>query len=453
MALGKQEERQSRLFVCMDAIPRSGGHAFYDVLQRLLHKNDFEKFVESLCAPFYADGKGRPSIPPARYFRMHLVSYFEGLQSERGLAWRCADSLSLREFLQLDHEQSVPDHSSLSRIRSRLSLEIHNEVFQWVIAVLNREGLIKGKRIGIDSSTMEANAAMRSIVRKDTGITYPQMLEHMAKESGIATHSRADLARMDRKRKDKKLSNKDWQSTSDADARIARMKDKTTRMAYKPEHAVDLDTGAILAAPLHFAHKGDTNTVAETISITTQTLKKLKKNPTKKNTPELVADKGYFAREIIKNATKAHWKTRISEPSHPYWYSWHGDIEARKAVYANRARLASEKGKASMRKRGELVERSFQHVLDRGGQRRAHLRGIENIQKVYLLAVAGFNLGLVMRKICKFGTPKGLGDALSMYIFAIFGLSSSVMLFVVVMREDENAMRQGEIIAVACMRF
>jgi len=248
MGLGKQKNRQHKLFFTRDELPSSPGHAFYDRLQTILKKYGFDRYVQDLCEPYYASGKGRPSIPPGRYFRMHLVGFFEGIESERGIQWRCADSLSLREFLLLDSKESVPDHSSLSKIRSRFSLELHQKVFTWVLEVLADAGLIQGDRLGVDASTMEANAAMQTIVRRDTGEGYRQMLERMAKQSGIQTPSEEDLSRMDRKRKGKKTSNKDWQSPSDPDARIARLKDGRTRLAYKPELAVDLDTGVVLAS-------------------------------------------------------------------------------------------------------------------------------------------------------------------------------------------------------------
>ncbi len=253
MALGKQKHStQGRLYIRPDELPQSPGHVFYDLLQKILLAHKFDEFAEELCAPFYADERGRPSIAPGRYFRMHLVGYFENINSERGLVWRCSDSLSLRKFLFLDLNESVPDHSSLNHIRSRLSLEVHKEIFQWVLTILKHNELIEGKRIGVDASTMEANAAMRNIVKRDSCESYDKMLENLCKEDGIASPTKADKIHADKKRKNKKLSNKEWQSASDKDARIARMKDKTTKMAYKPEHAVDLDSGAIVAANIHY---------------------------------------------------------------------------------------------------------------------------------------------------------------------------------------------------------
>ena len=266
MALGRQRERQSDILVSWAELPRSPGHAFYDKLQTVLIASDFDRFVEMQCASEYAPRHGRPSLPPGRYFRMLLVGYFEGIDSERGLEWRCADSLSLREFLRLGERERVPDHSWLSRTRSRLPLEVHDQVFTWVLERLAEQGLIKGERIGVDASTMEANAALRTIVRRDNGEGYREMLTRMAKESGIETPTAEDLIRLDRNRKGKKLSNADWQSPTDPDAKIAKLKDGRTHLAYKPEHAMDLDTGAVISAELQAADQGDTTTMPGTLA-------------------------------------------------------------------------------------------------------------------------------------------------------------------------------------------
>ena len=419
MGLGNQGEDQSQMFVMCADLPRSPGHVFYDRLQSILIKGGFDRFVEKLCESYYATGPGRKSIPPGRYFRMHIIGYFEGIDSERGLEWRCSDSLSLRKFLRLPLTERVPDHSSLSRIRQRLPLEVHQEVFCWVLQILTKFGLVVGERIGIDGSTMEANAAMRSIVRRDTGETYQQMLEHLAHESGIKTPSREELACLDRKRKGKKLSNKDWKSTSDEDARIAKMKDGRTHLAYKPEHTVDLDTGAIVSVDIHHADQGDTTTIVKTLKSARKNLSDVGCTPITTVPTELVADKGYHSREVIKELDCGVWKTRIAEPKANGLFNWKGDHEARRAVYNNRARLKSSKGHELAKRRTELVERSFQHVLDRGGMRRTHLRGQENVHKRYILCVAGFNLGLLMRKKTGFGTPKGYFCLNSMQIYIL----------------------------------
>ena len=412
MGLGRQGDQQGKMYLAWDEVPRSRGHAFYDRLQQILRKAGFDAFTEKLCQPFYSD-KGRPSIPPGRYFRMHLVGYFEGIDSERGIEWRCADSLSLRDFLQLSATELVPDHSSLSRTRSRLPLSVHQEVFTWVLKVLSKERLVLGGRIGVDASTMEANAALKTIVRRDTGESYRKMLLRMAKDSGIKSPTDEELARLDRKRKGKTLSNKDWQSPVDPEAKIAKLKDGRTHLAYKPEHAVDLDTGAVVAAEIHEADQGDTSTLQGTLKAAQQCLRRVTPTPPCPDDPaDLVADKGYFSRDVVKGLDGSAWRTRIAEPKRKGLSSWRGDHEARRAVYNNRVRLTSLTGKSLGKLRTELVERSFEHTLDRsGGMRRVWLRGRENIQKRYLLHVAGFNLGLMMRIKTGHGTPRGWASA------------------------------------------
>jgi transposase len=374
MAMGRQHDRQDPLMVGWQELPRSPGHAFYDRLQEVLVTGGFDAFAEKTCNPYYAAVMGAKSIPPGRYFRMHLIGYFEGLHSERGIEWRCSDSFSLRDFLQLEVCERVPDHSWLSKTRKRLPLEAHEKVFNWALALIADKGLVKGERIGVDASTMEANAALRTLVQRDTGETYREMLTRMAKESGIETPSTEDLIRFDKARKDKKLSNAEWRSPTDPDARIAKMKDGTTHLAYKPEHAIDLDTGAIVAAPIHTADQGDTTTISETLKVAQANLAEIDLAPTEENPAEIVADKGYHSRKVMTDLDGGVFKTRIAEPEHKGMLHWHGDLAARKAVYANRARLKSEIGKQAMRDRAEIVERSFAHNLDRGGMRRATCR-------------------------------------------------------------------------------
>jgi len=421
-------------------MPRSPGHAFYDRLQSLLNEAGFDPFVEDICKPYYAPRMGAPSLPPGRYFRMHMIGYFEGIDSERGIVWRCSDSYSLRDFLRLGNRDKVPDHSWLSKTRSRLPHEVHEQVFGWVLAVVAEGGLVKGERIGVDGSTMEANAALRTIIRRDSGETYRQMLTRMAQESGVATPTLDDLVRLDRARKGKKLSNADWTSPTDADAKIARMKDGTTRLAYKPEHAVDLDTGVIVAAPIHPADEGDTTTLKPTLDEAEKNLSAMDLAPTREDPCDLIADKGYHSRAVLKGLDDGPWKTRIAEPTPANGFlRWQGDEEARVAVYGNRNRLRSGVGKQAMRKRGEIVERSFAHVLDRGGMRRTWLRGRENIHKRYLIHVAGYNLGILMRALFGCGTPREAASANSALLFVLQteGMTAIVMTAMV---DDEIAM-------------
>ncbi len=430
MSLGRSKQQQRSMWLSYDQMPQSKGHVFYERLEKLLRQEEFDAFLENLCAPFYAKNLGRRSIPPGRYFRMLLTGYFEGIDSERGICWRCNDSLSLREFLGLAPGESVPDHSSLCRIRQRLPLEVHHEMFVFVLRLLKKASLLKGKHLGIDASTMEANAAMKSIVRRDSGESYQEMLERLAEASGIKTPTRAELIAFDRKRKGKKTSNKDWQSTTDEDARIAKLKDGRTHMAYKPEHVVDLESGAIVSAVIHPADQGDTTTILPTLDDAQAKLDAVKDKEDEPGIDEpfdLVADKGYHSREVLKDLP-ASCRSRISEPKHKGQLRWRGDIEARDAVYGNRARLTSCKAKALMRARGERVERGFAHCLDRGGMRRTFLRGMENVEKRYIIHIAGFNFGILLRALFGFGTPKGLADARAGLIFARIGAMNLLIL-------------------------
>ena len=322
---------------------------------------------------------------------------------------------------------------------------MHEKVFGWVLDLVAGHGLVKGERIGVDGSTMEANAALRTIVRRDSGETYREMLTRMAQESGVATPTIDDLVRLDRKRKGKKLSNEDWTSPTDPDAKIARMKDGTTHLAYKPEHAVDLDTGVIVAAPIHAADEGDTTTLEPTLAEAQKNLSAVGLAPTAEDPCDLIADKGYHSRAVVKDLDDGPWKTRIAEPLPSKGYlCWHGDKAARAAVYGNRNRLRSGVGKDAMRKRGEIVERSFAHVLERGGMRRTWLRGRQNVHKRYLVHVAGYNLGILMRALFGAGTPReaaAIGnafvfiiyvqDTIAIVLFAVFDAEVAVLVIVI----------------------
>ena len=436
MAMGRQKDRQGDLMVGWSEMPRAPGHVFYDRLQSVLVEADFDAFVEATCKPYYAARMGAPSVPPGRYFRMHLVGYFEGIDSERGLEWRCSDSLSLREFLRLESRARVPDHSWLSKTRSRLAYEVHQAVFDWVLARIAEAGLIKGERIGVDASTMEANAALRSIVRRDSGEGYREMLARLAQESGIETPTAEELVRLDRARKGKKLSNEDWVSKSDPEAKIAKMKDGTTHLAYKPEHAVDLDTGAVVAAELHPADEGDTRTIEKTLAVAQERLEAVDLGPTPEAPAECVTDKGYHSRAVLKALDDGPWKTRIAEPKAKGFARRRGDEAARRAVTNNRARLLSQVARQAFKLRAEIVERSFAHSLDRGGMRRTWLRGRENVHKRYLLHVAGHNLSLLMRQLIGAGTPK---EAVARGYMAIFLILTPDGVFLVTLLVVQSA--------------
>lgn len=396
------------------AVELAPRHRFYGHCNEVLREVEFDHFVEMLCAPYYADKKGCPSVPPGRYFRMLFAGQYEGLDSEREIAWRCADSLSLHRFLLIREGERVPDHSTLSVTRSRLPVEVHKEVFAFILEIADKHDLVRGQRFGVDASTMEANAALRKLVRRDTGETYDEMLRRLAEASGIPTPTKEELIRFDRKRKDKTLSNRDWASPTDPDARIARMKDGSTHLAYKPEHAVDLDTGIVVAAEIHPADHGDTTTLTGTLDAAMSALETVAKAPTAEAPAEAVTDKGYFSRDGVKAMADGPWKSRIAEPDRPDFNRWHGDEAARRAVYNNRSRLKTLCGKEAMRLRAEMVERTFEHILDQGGMRRAWLRGQENIQKRYSVQVAAYNLGMVLRQRFGAGTPR---QAAAVFLF------------------------------------
>ncbi len=412
MSMKRQSTRhQESLWIAPDAVASSPGHPFYEKLERVLQEAAFDKFVESKCASYYAKKQGRPSIPPGVYFRMLLIGYFERIDSERGICWRCADSLSLRGFLSLRLDQSTPNHSSLSRIRGRLPLEVHDAVFNWVLGVVAAHGLIDGKTLGVDATTLEANAALRSIVRRDTGESYEGFLKGLAQESGIETPTRADLAKLDRKRP-KKGSNKDWTHPHDPDAEIMKMKDGRTHLAHKAEQAVDMSGGGVvLAVTLHGGAKGDTKSLPDTLEAAQSNLADLSDDPETREEihgdagREVVADKGYHGNETLMDLIDEDYRTYISEPDRGR-RKWKDKEDAQAATYANRRRIRGARGKRLMRRRGERVERPFAHYLEAGGMRRTHLRRHGNILKRLLVHVAGFNLGILMRDLIGRGTPK-----------------------------------------------
>jgi transposase len=421
MAMGKRKSHdQQTLFIPTTKLPQSAAHPFYAKLNEVLAGWKFDSFVEDLCAKFYEDKIGRPSLAPGKYFRLLLIGYFEGIDSERGIAWRCSDSLSLRAFVGYRLDEISTEHSTISRTRRLIDFETHQQVFQWVLKVLADYDLICGKTVGVDATTLEANAAMRSIVRKDTKQNYQEFLTDLAKASGIETPTREDLAKLDRKRKNK-ASNDDWENPHDPDAKITKMKDGRTHLAHKQEHAVDMDSGAVLAVTIQPADEGDTTTWRATVEETYQNLKAVTDDARvadrvhSNSVEELVADKGYHSNQTMTDFAELEIRGYISEPDRGR-RDWRDKQTERDAVYANRRRIRGKRGKRLMRKRGELIERSFTHVLETGGMRRTHLRGHINILKRMLIHVGGFNLGLVMRKLIGIGKPRRL-QGLIAFIF------------------------------------
>ncbi|MCY3024455.1 MAG: transposase [Planctomycetota bacterium] len=433
MAMGRQpEQRQGDFWIATERLAPAPAHPFYQKLNALLAAAGFDPFCAAACAKFYAQKMGRPSIPPGVYFRLLMMGYFEKLDSEREIAWRCADSLALRAFLGYRVDEGTPDHSSLSRTRNRIDLETHQAVFDWVLKRLTEQGLLKGQTLGIDASTLAADAALKSIVRRDNGQSYREFLTELAKASGIATPTAEDLAKFDRQRKDKSARNDDWFNPNDPEAKITKMKDGRTHLAYKNEHAVDLDTGAIVAAEIHLANEGDTTTMWGTLEKAANSLQEVREDaqvvencqangvadPSQLHIQATVQDKGYHSAQTLVNLEELDLRGYIAEPDRgrQRWTARDPQEQelkrqAQQAVYRNRRRRRGAHSKRLHRRRGEYVERTFEHVLDDGGMRRVWLKGRAKIAKRYLIHTAAFNLGLILRKLTGYGTPRGWVDA------------------------------------------
>jgi transposase len=409
MAMGKRRPKQGELFIATTALPEAPGHPFYRQLNTLLAEADFDRFVETLCLPYYVQDVGRPSIPPGTYFRMLFVGYFEGLDSQRGIAWRCADSRSLQDFLGYLPTEATPDHSSLSRVRTRLPEAVHENVFAFVLQLADQKGLLGGKTVGVDSTYVEANAAMKSLRRRDSGDDYKQYLRKLAAEAGLENPTAEELIRFDKKRQGKTMSNTDWQAPADPDSKIAKMKDGTTHLAYKAEHVVDLQSDLVLAAEIYPADQSDGNTVAQSVLTAELNLARADSDAV---IEEVAADKGYHRLDVLADFAAADYRTYIPEPDLVHEHVWTDKpAEQQKAYRANRRRTRGGRSKRLQRQRSERVERTFAHVCETGGGRRSWLRGLAQVSKRYLMQVAAHNLGIVMRKLFKVGTPRALQGA------------------------------------------
>lgn len=441
--MGRREDEQTPMWLSGSELARSPGHRFYEKLNELLSEAGFDRGVEQLCAPYFeADDKpGRPSIAPGVYFRMLFVGYFEGIESERGLEWRCSDSLSLRTFLGVQMNARVPDHSSLSRMRARLDSKVYDEVFRQVLGIVESKGLLRGKVAGVDSTYLRADASMKTIVRKDTGDDYTTYLKKLCEAQGIENPTVEDARRMDRKRKGKKTSNKDWESPTDADARIVRLKDGRTRLGYKAEHVVDLDTGAIVAAEMYAADEADMATLRPSLEAARENVAAARVDSKDEShdddepppaaatgesrpTIEVVTDKGYHKVELVFELGRAQYRTYIPVPDQKgqRQFTDKGGMLAREAFHNNRARVRRQKGKKLLRLRGERIERTFALACETGAHRRVRLRGRDNVRKRYIAHVAAMNLGLVMRTLFGYGTPRQAADAAPGVLAAVLRL-------------------------------
>jgi transposase len=377
---------------------------------------------------FYHAKLGRPSLAPGLYFRIMMIGFFEGLDSERGIAWRLADSLTLRQFLSIGLDENTPDHVTISRTRRLIDGQTHQRIFTWVLEQLAQNGLVKGKTIGVDSTTLEANAAMKSIVRRDTGESYNAYLQRLAEAEGVGAKDAAALRRMDRKRK-KKTSNEDWESPSDGDAEITKLKDGRTALAYKAENAVDMETGAIVTITTHGGAAADPATVEATVIEAGAAVAELITNEPPEGkyqvhpggVEEVVADKGYHSNEVAVGLSELGVRTYIAEPDRGR-RKWEGKQAEKEAVYGNRRRIRGERGKRMQRQRGEKIERNFAHQFDTGGMDRLYVRGIENVHKKLLVQAAACNLALLMRSIYGAGKPRAAQDQSVEAIFAILAL-------------------------------
>lgn len=432
----RKRERQEELWVVSSEIVASRAHAFYDRLNQILDDHQFDRNVEHLCRRYYKGRRGRPSITPGVYFRSLLLGYFEGIDSERGIAWRLGDSLSMRRFIDYGLTEETPDHSTISRTRRLYAVETHKAVFRWVLKILSEEGLVEGKTVCIDATTLEANAALRSLVRRDNGQKYEDYLKDLAKAAGIEEPTREQLARLDRRRK-KKGSNKEWKNPFDPDARIAKMKDGSTHMAHKAEHAVDLTSGALLAVTVQGADQGDTTTIHQTLTEAGEAVAELIEHEATTGpeeepkvslggVEEVVADKGYHSGRVIQDLAGVGCRSYIPEPDRGR-RNWGGKEDEQKQVYGNRRRVRGDRSKGLQRQRSELTERSMAHMYETGGMRRVHLKGRDNILKRLLVHAGGFNLALMMRKLIGVGKPRRLQEARFHLFMLLARLLSAVL--------------------------
>lgn len=448
MALGKKRGlKQDELFIATANIVTGPGHPFYAKLNQVLAEAGFDEFVEKLCAPYYKEG-GRPGIPPGVYFRMLLIGYFEGLDSQRGIAWRCADSLALRTFLGLGLTEATPVHASMTIIRQRLPESVFDKMFVFVLSLLEKQGLVRGKSVAIDATTLEANAAMKSIVRKDTGEDWKEYLGGLAKAEGIENPTEEQLRGLDRKRSDKKVSNEQWESPSDPDSRIAKMKDGRTHLAYKAEHAVDVVSEAIVSTTVTFADKSDPRSAPDTLALAEANLVLAGSAAA---IEEVVMDKGYHDNRLMAHLMERGVRTYIPERRQKSrcWTNKPAGYE--EAFRANRRRVRGNKGRQLNRWRSERCERTFAHVCETGGGRRTWLRGQTNVSKAHTFKCAAYNLGLLLRKVWGLSKPRS-GAVRFLVFFAHCVLQAAIIAGAIVRKLWRSGIHHSQVLVTVIAR-
>jgi transposase len=421
MALGKRKrQHQDTFWVAADKLGGGPRNAFYDRLNRLLDEIDFDGQLEKAAEPYY-ESTGRKGLPPGVYFRMIFIGYFEDISSQRGIAWRCEDSRSLARFLGFAPGESTPDHSTLSLTRERLPMQLHQFAFELILKAAADNGLLKGKTLGVDATDLEANASLKSIVRKDNGDDWREYLRKLYEaETGKSDPDDDELRRFDKNRKPcKKVSNDEWESATDPDSRIGQMKDGRYHLKYKAENAVDLETEVIVAAEVYYGNQGDTRTIEDTVNAAKTNLREAEAGC---EVQEVVADKGYHGeRTLDQLQNESDVRTYIPEPIQKHHRTWTDKSARREASYRrNRRNTTGKRGRRLQRLRSERVERVFAHLCDTGGARRTWLRGIEKVRKRYVSAAMAFNLGRIMRLLIGAGKPRYAQVLAERALFALF---------------------------------
>lgn len=438
----KTPEEAPTFWIATSDLPATPANAFYQKLDRVLAEVQFGEAVRRLAAPFYEMDEskgGQPGIDPEVYFKMLMVGFFENLASERAIAARCADSLSIREFLHYGLGEATPHHSSFTVIRQRLSGAVYDAVFALVLRALRAKQLLKGKRLAIDTSVLEANASLRSLEHRLTGERYRHYVKRLAAAAGVDTADPRAVSTFDRKRPGRKTSNEEWQNPHDPDAKVGPDKKGVTRMIYKPEHVVDLETGAIVDVELNFGDQHDAKGLAERVLDAAERVTVAVREPQGVRVETVVADMGYCDVTELGHLQQRGIRTAIADPVRNRRMDQLTEAERCALRRATRT-TRSKSGRALMRRRGELGERSFVHVLDYGGARRTTLRGRENILKRYRVQAACANLALLLRHLSGIGTLKQSWAASTRALLALLLAIRTLLYRLLTHRDDQRAL-------------